>query len=98
MLVKVVEIKDTATRCEIFQRLVYSSDMNGRALCADLPELGLLQGDRLDPCDTLQDVSKFELMLCRSIEIPLYVSLRVIDFGRSSLRSSLSAPGLRGSA
>ena len=32
----------------------------GRALTRPFPDLGLLQGDRLEPCDSLQDVGSFD--------------------------------------
>ena len=50
---------------EILQILFYDrrrGGANGRALARDLPDAGLLAGDRLEPCDSLPDPGDFELI------------------------------------
>ena len=52
-----------STHRDVLRRLRYDkrkAGAHGRCLSEDLPSLGLLVGDRLEPCDFLRDVGTFE--------------------------------------
>ena len=60
---KIVTVPDMATKARIIGLLFYDkrrTGRRGRTLRADVPDLGLLGGDRLEPSSFLMDVSSFE--------------------------------------
>ena len=59
---------DPETKAIVVGALFYDTKSNGshgRALRVDVPQLGLLKGDRLEPSFSLADVSKLE-----TLEVP----------------------------
>ena len=62
ILAQVVRVQNVAQKSEAFRYLRFMRERPhmGRTLCADVPSMGLLRGDRLHPNDDLVDIHMFE--------------------------------------
>ena len=58
----VVSIPDLETKAVPQGALVYSKEFGGRGLKRDVPSLGLLRGDRLEPTRELRDIAGFVVL------------------------------------